>query len=341
MAEIDLDLDQTAPDLDNGEELGEELNLPLAPPVESNAPQNERPKRHAEVPARLHDYELFQDSEIGNDGELIHMTLLADVSPVSFDEAIVNKTWRKAMKEELVSIEKNETWELVELPANKRPISVKWVFKVKLNPNGSISRHKARLVVRGFMQKEGLDYSEVFAPVARMETIRLLVALASWRGWKLWQLDVKSAFLNGPLEEEVYITQPPGFELKGSEDKVLKLKKALYGLKQAPRAWNKRIDAFLSKTGFRKCSVEHGLYVKKSDSGGILLICLYVDDLLITGSSSTEIAEIKRCLSSEFEMTDLGKLSYFLGIEFEQNNKGILMHQRKYILEILERFNML
>lgn len=146
MAEIDLDLDQTAPDLDNGEELGEELNLPLAPPVESNAPQNERPRRHVEVPTRLHDYELFQDSEIGNDGELIHMTLLADVSPVSFDEAIVNKTWRKAMKEELVSIEKNETWELVELPANKRPISVKWVFKVKLNPNGSISRHKARLV---------------------------------------------------------------------------------------------------------------------------------------------------------------------------------------------------
>src|ERR1044072_9524868 len=126
------------------------------------------------------------------------------------------------------------------------------VFKVKLNPDGSISKHKARLVVRGFMQRAGLDYSEVFAPVARIETVRLLVAIAVWKHWEIWQLDVKSAFLNGHLEEGVYITQPPGFVVKGSEDKVLRLKKALYGLKQAPRAWNKLIDNFLPQTAFHK-----------------------------------------------------------------------------------------
>ena len=187
---------------------------------------------------------------------------------------------------------------------------------MKLNPDGSVSKHKARLVVRGFMQRAGLDYSEVFAPVARIETVRLLVAIAVWKHWEIWQLDVKSAFLNGPLEEEVYITQPPGFVVKGSEDKVLRLKKALYGLKQAPRAWNKRIDNFLAQTGFHKCVVEHGIYVRPGKSGELTLLCLYVDDLLVTGNSRSDVESVKKDLKGEFEMTDLGKLSYFLGIEF-------------------------
>lgn len=191
------------------------------------------------------------------------------------------------------------------------------------------------------MQRAGVDYSEVFALVARFETIRMIVAIASWRNWSLWQLDVKSAFLNGPLDEEVYIDQPPGFEVKGSESKVLRLKKALYGLKQAPRAWNRRIDSFLTSSGFQKCSVEHGVYVKTGNSGNILLLCLYVDDLLITGSSSEEIEKVKSMLKAEFEMTDLGHLTYFLGIEFAETKEGILMHQRKYILEVLKRFNMM
>lgn len=178
--------------------------------------------------------------------------------------------------------------------------------------------------------------------MARLETIRLLVALANWKRWILWQLDVKSAFLNGPLEEEVFVTQPPSFINKGSEDKVLRLKKALYGLKQAPRAWNRRIDSFLAKTGFHKCSVEHGMYVKQlSQKVGNLYICLYVDDLLITGSSASEIEALKESLKGEFEMTDLGVLSYFLGLEFQKHDCGLFMHQRKYLLEVLKKFKML
>lgn len=281
------------------------------------------------------------DSAITDDGELIHLALSAEAEPVTFHEAIKDNTWCEAMKEELRAIERNKTWELVPLPQGKVPIAVKWVFRINLKPNGSIAKHKARLVAKGFMQREGFDYSEVFAPVARFETVRLIVSLASWHGWKLWQLDVKSAFLNGPLEEEVYVSQPPGFEVADSDGKALRLRKALYGLKQAPRAWNKRIDSFLTQTGFRKCTVEHGVYIKVISNSDVLLLCLYVDDLVITGSNETEIEKLKLNLKSEFEMSDLGELAYFLGIEFLQTKKGVVMHQKKYVSEILKRFNMI
>ena len=139
----------------------------------------------------------------------------------------------------------------------------------------------------------------------------------------------------------MFIAQPPGFISKGNEHKFLKLRKALYGLKQAPRAWNKRIDTFLHSVGFQKCSVEHGVYVKAASSTEIFLICLYVDDLLITSSSSTSIELLKESLKKEFEMTDLGILSYFLGLKFAYTEKGIFMHQKKYISEVLKKFNMM
>ena len=250
-----------------------------------------------------------------------------------------NKKWIKAMNEELNSIEKNNTWELVELPKNKKAIGVKWVYKVKVNPKGEVVRYKARLVARGFLQRQGIDYEEVFAPVARLETVRVVVAHASLRGWKLHQLDVKSAFLNGDLQEEVYIDQPPGFVVKGSESKVFKLRKALYGLKQAPRAWNMKIDKSLTNLGFVKCRSEHGVYVK---SGGedIMMLCLYVDDLLLTGNNEAKVNEFKKNLMDEFDMTDLGELSYFLGIEFKKCSEGIVLTQQKYATDILHRFNM-
>lgn len=144
---------------------------------------------------------------------------------------------------------------MVNLPSNKRAIEVKWVFKTKFKPSGEVAKHKARLAAKGFLQKPGLDFNEVYAPVARIETVRLIVAIASMRKWTLSQLDVKSAFLNGPLEEEVYTRQPPGYVKKGMEDKVMKLNKALYGLKQAPRAWNRRVDSFLQGVEF--CEMHH------------------------------------------------------------------------------------
>ena len=148
------------------------------------------------------------------------------------------------MEEEINVIKKNNTWELSTLPKGHEAIGVKWVYKAKKNTQGDVERYKARLVAKRYKQKHGIDYEEVFSPIARMETIHLLIAIAAQMKWRIYQLDVKSAFLNGYLEEEVYVEQPLGFEVKDHEDKVLRLKKALYGLKQAPRAWNSRIDKY-------------------------------------------------------------------------------------------------
>ncbi|GAU35215.1 hypothetical protein TSUD_204910 [Trifolium subterraneum] len=299
-------------------------------------------RRNRMPSTRLQDFETYNDNAINTDGDLVHFALFVDSEPVSFEEAISSDVWKKAMKEEIEAIEKNNTWFLTDLPANKHQIAVKWVYKVKLDSNGSISKYKARLVAKGFLQKAGLDYQEVYAPVARIETIRLVIAIASVKKWSLSQMDVKSAFLNGPLDEEVYVAQPPGFEKKGSEGMVYKLNKALYGLKQAPRAWNKRIDSFLIQIGFKKSAVEHGLYVKHNASSlEVLIVCLYVDDLLITGSNDSDIAKFKGTMHSEFDMTDMGKLSYFLGLQFDETAQGILLHQKKYVKELLLKFNML
>ncbi|KAJ4723526.1 Retrovirus-related Pol polyprotein from transposon TNT 1-94 [Melia azedarach] len=176
------------------------------------------------------------------------------------------------------------------------------------NSKGEIKRYKARLVAKGYSQRAGIDYDEVFAPVARLETIRLIISLAAQNKWKIHQMDVKSAFLNGVLEEEVYIQQPIGFEVKGQEDKVLKLIKTLYGLKQAPRAWNSRIDKYFQKNGFTKCPYEHALYIKIKDED-ILIVCLYVDDLIFTGSNSSLFDDFKNTMTKEFEMTDIGLMA--------------------------------
>ncbi|KAJ3703208.1 hypothetical protein LUZ61_006913 [Rhynchospora tenuis] len=196
----------------------------------------------------------------------VHLVcLLADAENITFEEAIRNKKWKAAMDEEIAAIEKNDTWKLVELPEGSQPIGVKWVYKKKINAQGKIERYKARLVAKGYRQKAEIDYDEVFAQVARMETIRLLISLAAQFKWKIYQMDVKSAFLNGVIEEEVYVEQPPGYMKAGKETQVLKLKKTLYGLKQAPRAWNSRIDTYLKKNKFKQCPYEHALYVKEKE----------------------------------------------------------------------------
>ncbi|WJX72888.1 hypothetical protein P8452_56724 [Trifolium repens] len=182
--------------------------------------------------------------------------------------------------------------------------------------------------------------SAIKANRAALTTIRLVVGLANINNWSIYQMDVKCAFLNGPLEEEVYVKQPTGFIDEDQKEKVYRLHKALYGLKQAPRAWNKRIDSFLSTMGSLKCTTEHGVYVKKSSSDNLIILCLYVDDLLITGSDENEISDFKIELMREFEMTDLGHISYFLGIEFYKSSRGLLMHQKRYASEVLKRFDM-
>jgi len=215
------------------------------------------------------------------------------------------------------------------------------VFKTKLKENGEVDRYKARLVAKGYKQQYGIDYTEVFSPVARHDTIRLVIALAAQNSWPTFQLDVKSAFLHGHLEEQVFVQQPPGYVEIGNEHKVYRLKKALYGLKQAPRAWYSRIEGYFLKVGFSKCPYEHTLFVKIGDEGKMLIICLYADDLTFTGNCGAMFEEFKKSIIDEFEMSDLGLMHYFLGIEVVQSGKGIFISQKKYIKEILERFQMM
>lgn len=202
-----------------------------------------------------------------------------------------------------------------------------------------VNKHKARLVVKGYSQVFGVDFSETFAPVARLDTIRMLLALAAHKRWKIYQLDVKSAFLNGYLQEEIFVEQPEGFKVKGQEEKVYLLKKALYGLKQAPRAWYSRIDEHLQKLGFVKSLSEATLYVKGTYTN-LIIVSVYVDDILVTGSNENLVAEFKTEMLKVFEMTDLGLMSYFLGMEVKQDHNGILISQKKYAKEILKKFHM-
>lgn len=167
------------------------------------------------------------------------------MEPWSFEEAKKLQVWIDACEDEIFSIEKNNTWDLVELPKGVKPIGLKWIFKIKRNADGTISKYKTRLVVKGYVQRHGVDYDEVFAPVARIETIRLIIALSASHGWEIHHLDVKTTFLHGELKEEVFVTQPEGFVITGEEHKVYKLKKALYGLRQAPRAWNIKLNQIL------------------------------------------------------------------------------------------------
>ena len=247
--------------------------------------------------------------------------------PTTFEEAQKMMKWREAMDVEIRAIEKNRTWELIAFPKGAKPIGVKWVFKTKLNEKGNVDKYKARLVVKGYSQREGIDYKEVFAPVARWDTIRAIIALAAHKRWHVFQLDVKSAFLYGELNEEIFVEQPQEYEKKGEEHKVYRLKKALYGLKQAPRAWYSRIEAYFIKEGFDKCFCEHTLFIKTGDKEEILIVSLYVDDLIFTGNDEIMFTKFKDSMQKEFDMSDLGKMKYFLGIEVVQTANVIFICQ--------------
>jgi hypothetical protein len=234
---------------------------------------------------------------------------------------------------------KNDVWDIVPRPEGKSVVTSKWIYKIKHTADGSIEKHKARFVARGFSQVEGIDYEETFAPVARYTSIRTIISLATSMGWRLHQMDVKTTFLNGEIEEEVYIEQPDGFVIHEKESHVCRLKKALYGLKQAPRAWYARIDGHLMSLGFNKSVVDPNLYYK-TVNGESLILVLYVDDLFLTGTESL-IVECKYALASEFEMKDLGMMHYFLGLEVWQRTDEIFLSQGKYTVEILKKFGML
>ncbi|CAJ2668748.1 unnamed protein product [Trifolium pratense] len=268
-----------------------------------------------------------------------NMAMISQIEPKSIGEAIIDNSWVEAMREELLQFEKNQVWLLVPSPTDHSIIGTRWVFRNKLDEEGKVIRNKARLVAQGYNQQEGIDYDETFAPVARLEAIRILLAYASHKNIKLFQMDVKSAFLNGFLNEEVYVHQPPGFENEKKKDHVFKLSKALYGLKQAPRAWYDRLSAFLIKNNFSRGKIDTTLFTK-IDKLDLLIVQVYVDDIIFGSTNEKLCEDFSHLMQNEFEMSMMGELRYFLGLQIKQEINGIFICQEKYIKDLLKKYKM-
>lgn len=268
---------------------------------------------------------------------------VAATEPASFDEATSSadaEMWQRAMDEEMASLLSNNTWTLEELPAGVKPIPAKWVYKIKRDAQGNIERYKARLVAKGFMQREGVDFNEVFAPVSKHTTLRALCALVADQDLELHHLDVKTAFLHGELEEDIYIKQPQGYE-EGGPGTVCHLKKAIYGLRQAPRAWHTRLKAELELMGFTASATDPGLYYKSGKSSNVY-ICVYVDDIALAARSKTDLEEVKQQLQSRFDIRDLGEVSHFLGMQITRNrrDRSLKLTQQRMTAELVSKYGM-
>ena len=264
---------------------------------------------------------------------------LSLMEPRNHTEALEDADWIQAMQDELNQFERNKVWHLEPPPEHQKVIGLKWVFRNKLDEYCTIIRNKARLVVKGYNQQEGIDYEETFAPVARLEAIRIIIAIASYMGFKLYQMDVKCAFLNGFLNEDVFVEQPPGFENAKFPNHVYKLDKALYGLKQAPRAWYERLSKFLLENGLKRGKVDKTLFLK-SKGTDFLIVQVYVDDIIFGATNESLCKEFSDLMSREFEMSMMGELNFFLGLQIKQTEKGTYIHQQKYIKELLKKYGM-
>jgi hypothetical protein len=263
-----------------------------------------------------------------------HYSFVSSIEPYRVEDALRDSDWVLTMQEELNNFTRNEVWHLVPRP-NQNIIGTKWVFRNKQDKHGVVTRNKARLVAKGYSQVEGLDFGETYAPVARLESIRILLAYATYHGFKLYQMDVKSAFLNGPIKEEVYVEQPSGFEDSEYPNHVYKLSKALYGLKQAPRAWYECLRDVLITNDFKVGKVDPTLFTKTIAND--LFVCqIYVDDIIF-GSTCEEFSRI---MIQKFELSMMGELKYFLGFQVKQLQEGTFTSQTKYIQDILNKFGM-
>jgi hypothetical protein len=263
------------------------------------------------------------------------------VSPVpsSIRDALADPHWRRAMEEEYAALLANQTWDLVPRPSGCNVVTGKWIWTHKRRADGTLERYKARWVLRGFTQWPGVDYDETFSPVVKPATVRTVLSLALSRSWLVHQLDVKNAFLHGTLLEIVYCSQLAGFVDSSRPDMVCRLNKSLYGLKQAPRAWYSLFATFLLTLGFTEAKSDMSLFVyRRGDETSYLL--LYVDDIVLTASSQQLLQSVISSLQQEFAMKDLGQLHHFLGVTVEPHPSGLLMHQRQYALDILERAGM-
>ncbi|GKB72637.1 retrovirus-related pol polyprotein from transposon TNT 1-94, partial [Tanacetum coccineum] len=336
----------------NEDNMGAPPVVETVPPI-SEAPPIRRSNRTTSKPKWLKDfvgpkscansalhqptYPLFSNKDFVETPK-DHLAFLANVfdhtEPTSYSQACRNTDWINAMEKELNALEQNRTWELTELPIGHKPITSKWVYKIKYKANGTLDKYKARLVVRGYNQKEGQDYKHTFSPVAKLETVRVIIALATAKDWPLHQLDVNNAFLHGYLDEEIYMIPPEGYN-KAKPGQVCKLLRSLYGLKQASRQWNQELSKFICSLGFVQSKHDHSLFVKNKDSV-FTAVLVYVDDILITGNCAEDIQATKVALDQKFTIKDLGLAQYFLGIEICRSTHGTHLSQRKYILDLLQ-----
>ncbi|GJU53156.1 putative ribonuclease H-like domain-containing protein [Tanacetum coccineum] len=278
--------------------------------------------------------------QLETDGEMCMFALtVSRTEPKNIKEAMADSAWIESMQEELHQFDRLDVWELVDRPLCKNVINLKWLWKNKRDEENTIIRNKSRLVAKGYAQKEGIDFEESFAPVARLEAVRLFIAYAAHKSFTVYQMDVKTAFLYGPLKEEVYVNQPDGFVDPYHPDKVYRLKKALYGLKQAPRAWYDELSNFLVSNGFSKGSIDPTLFITKHGED-ILLVQIYVDDIIF-GSTNPKLSKrFGKLMHSKFDMSMMGELKFFLGIQIHQSPRGIFINQAKYAQEILKKHGM-
>nr|GEY78938.1 hypothetical protein [Tanacetum cinerariifolium] len=278
--------------------------------------------------------------QLESDGEMCMFTLtVSRTEPKNIKEAMADSAWIESMQEELHQFDRLDVWELVDKPLCKNIINMKWLWKNKRDEENTIIRNKSRLVAKGYAQKEGVDFEESFAPVARLEAVRLFIAYVAYKSFTVYQMDVKTAFLYGPLKEEVYVNQPDGFVDPYHLDKVYRLKKALYGLKQAPRAWYDELSNFLVSKGFSKGSIDPTLFITKH-RGDILLVQIYVDDIIFDSTNTNLSKRFEKLMHSNFEMSMMGELKFFLGIQIHQSLHGIFINQAKYAQEILIKHGM-
>ena len=300
------------------------------------------PKRERRPPQYLKDYECQVKSEDQEELTLDYCyRVICDV-PKTVKEAMTSpnaQLWSKAMEEEIDSLRENDTFTLTTLPEGKHAVGGRWVYTIKENPEKT---YKARYVAKGYSQVSGIDYKETFSPTANMTSVRSLMQIAVQHNLEVHQMDVKTAYLHAPIDCELYMEQPEGFKVKSEtgEKLVCKLNKSLYGLKQSGRNWNKMLHDFLSENGFIQNPADHCVYSRETSNGEKIILIIWVDDLIIAGSGSQTIQNVKELLGSKFKMKDLGKLKNFLGIDFTQIDGEIKMNQKRYITKILQRFDM-
>ncbi|KAI3769842.1 hypothetical protein L6452_00956 [Arctium lappa] len=269
----------------------------------------------------------------------MHDSFLSKFEPTRVSEALADPEWVISMQEELNQFDALKVWRLVPKPKGKTIIGTKWIFKIKKDEDGTVIRNKARLVAKGYRQEEGIDYDETYAPVARIEAIRMFLAYAAHKNFTVFQMYVKTAFLNGILKKEVYVSQPEGFVNHENPNHVYILDKALYGLKQAPRAWYDVLSTFLVKSGFSKGTVDTTLFIKK-EKDDIILIQIYVDDIIFGSTSTKYCKNFANLMVSRFQMNLMGEMNFFLGLQVKQFSTGIFINQSKYIRDILRKFQM-